>query len=63
MWRDVRTGNDIEIEGAKALSQCLTHLTQLTHLDLRCECGLMCDMCDVTLMCDACEFSESSRGG
>ena len=52
--RCVSTGNKIGVEGTKALSQCLTHLTQLTHLDLSCECALMCYlMCDVcfTLMC------------
>ena len=36
---DVITGNNnIGYEGAKALSQCLTHLPQLTQLDLSGKC-------------------------
>ena len=57
MWRGVcacvSTGNDIGDEGAKALSQCMTHLTQLTHLDLSGECahidvllGVICEVCE-----------------
>ena len=32
------TDNDIGVKGATALSQCLPHLTQLTHLNLSSEC-------------------------
>ena len=58
------TGNNIGVEGAKALSQCLPHLPQLTHLDLSRECVCVCVcayrrvtwfalLCDATLMvCD-----------
>ena len=54
----VSTVNYIGIEGAKALSQCLTHLTQLTHLDLSSEywCLTWCVWCmmyDATLICTA----------
>ena len=35
---DVITDNKIGYKGAKALSQCLPHLTQLTHFYLRGEC-------------------------
>ena len=53
MWCDVVTDNNIECEGANALSQCLPHLTQLTYLDLRRKCVhvgvLLCVMwCDVS---------------
>ena len=53
--------NKIEDEGAKALSQCIPHLAQLTHLDLSRECvhivSLVCVMCDVTLLwCDVMRF-------
>ena len=41
MWC-VSTDNNIGYEGANVLSQCLTQLTQLTHLDLSCECYLTC---------------------
>ena len=34
----VSTGNKIGNDGAKTLSQCLTHLPQLAHLDLSSEC-------------------------
>ena len=34
----VNTGNKIEVEGSKALSQCLTNLTQLVHFNLSGEC-------------------------
>ena len=47
----VSTDNFIGDKGAKVLSQCLTHLTKLSHLDLGCEWALMCYLvCDVTLM-------------
>ena len=56
----VSTVNNIRAEGVKALSQCLTYLTQLTHLDLSRECviidvllglrDVMCEMC--------CEYRE-----
>ena len=40
--------NKIEDEGAKALSQCLTHLTQLTQFSLRGQCALLgYSVCDV----------------
>ena len=38
----VSTDNDIGVEGARTLSQCLTYLTQLKHLNLYSECALMC---------------------
>ena len=46
----VSTDNEIGDEGSKALSQCLPQLTQLTHLDLSCECVLI----DVLLGCVSC---------
>ena len=50
------TGNNIGDEGVNALSQCLPHLTQLTHLGLSSECVHIdvCGVCDV--MCD--EYRE-----
>ena len=50
------TGNGIGHEGARALSQCLKHVSHLTQLDLSCERILMCGLIDVLLgvilMCD-----------
>ena len=50
------TVNDIGVEGASALSQCLQHVPQLNQLNLSCECTLMCGLIDVLvgviLICD-----------
>ena len=46
----VSTDSDIGDEGAIALSQCLTHLPQLTYLDLSSECvhiDVLLGLCDV----------------
>ena len=62
------TENGIGDEGAVALSQCLQHVPHLTHLNLSCECILMCALIDVLvgvilvcdvlhLMCDVCDVS------
>ena len=43
----VSTDNNIGVEGVKVLSQCLSHLSQLTHLDLSGECvhiGVLLDV-------------------
>ena len=51
MMCDVCTDNYIGDEGSNALSHCLTHLTQLTHLNLSSECVNI----DVLLgLCDGC---------
>ena len=47
---DVSTVNKIGSGGVRVLSQCLSHLTQLTHLDLSGECVhivVLFDLCDV----------------
>ena len=47
---DMSTVNKIGDEGTRVLSQCLTHLTQLAHLDLSGECvhiDVLFDLCDV----------------
>ena len=52
-WLLLSTGNGIGADGATSLSQSLSHLTQLTNLDLSCEWfGWMwcCNCCDVVLL-------------
>ena len=44
----VSTVNNIGSGGARVLSQCLRHLTQLTHLDLSGECVIVCILMCVT---------------
>ena len=50
------TDNNIGVEGARALSQCLQHVPHLIQLDLSGECTLMCGLIDVLvgviLICD-----------
>ena len=47
----VSTGNNIGNEGAKSLSQCLSHLTQLTHLYLSGECVHWCVLLGDVMWC------------
>ena len=59
----VSTVNNIGIEGAKGLSQCLTHFTHLRRLGLSSECiDIELGVCDAAfMMCCVicvCEYSE-----
>ena len=54
------TDNNIGDEGANVLSQYLTQLTQLTHLNFSSKCCAfnvilgVCDVCDVCDVCNVC---------
>ena len=54
------TDNDIRVEGATALSQCLQHVPHLNQLNLSSECILICGLIDVLvgviLMCVVCHI-------
>ena len=64
----VSTGNHFGIKGADSLSQCLTHMTQLTHLNLSGECAhfncysVVCDVWCHIDVCDVCVSTVNKIG-